>query len=225
VNTSEELHRALADLADRADDDVRPDRLDRVHRRARRTARTRAAVASLAAVLVVGAGAALISRDDTAAPAGPGTSPPTTQAPTITTQVPISPPPSSHVPTTPATTTPAPTTSTRSLVPADSARPAAGACAGQPGAVVTIDANPDVPTPRCVVVRPDQRVRIVNTSDLQGTVGRTITVHWANFAPRVLAVGQATTFDRPAGDYLAVGVHRLRVPPLYGGAGAEVWLK
>jgi hypothetical protein len=82
-----------------------------------------------------------------------------------------------------------------------------------------------VPTPRCVVVRPDQRLRVVNSSALHGSPPKTITVGWANYAPRVLKAGQATTYDRPFGEYLAVGVHDLRLPPLYAGSFGAVWLR
>ena len=62
MNTSEDFHQALADLASHADDDPRPGRLDGVHQRARRTARIRAVAASVAAVVVVGGAAAVITR-------------------------------------------------------------------------------------------------------------------------------------------------------------------
>ncbi len=217
--TDDELHEALSHLAGRADADPRPDRLDRVHRRARRTRRTRALAASLAAVVVVGGAAAVIARSaDTAAPLVPGTHPPV-----------VSSAPSTTVPTTTLTTTPTsrPTTTptAATLVPADSLTPSAGGCQTTPGTVVTVYANPDVPTPRCVLVRPDQRLRVVNSSALHGSPPKTITVGWANYPPRVLRAGQSTTYDKPFGEYLAVGVHNLRLPPLYAGSFGAVWLQ
>ncbi|MFI5099803.1 MAG: hypothetical protein ACHQE5_04720 [Actinomycetes bacterium] len=223
--TDDELHEALSHLAGRADADPRPDRLDRVHHRARRTRRTRAVAASLAAVVVIGGAAAVIARSaDTASPVVPGTHPPV-----------ISSAPSTGVPTNPPTTTPTPATSptsrptttptTSALVPADSRTPSAGGCLTTPGLVVTVYANPDVPTPRCVLVRPDQRLRVVNSSALHGSPPKTITVGWANYPPRVLKAGQSTTYDKPFGAYLAVGVHNLRLPPLYAGSFGAVWLR
>ncbi len=211
MNGSDELSQVLADLATRADLDQPKDRLEGIHRRARRTARARAIGATVVAVVVLGGAAALFGHGrDTAAPVVPAT-------PSVTT---------APVPTGHATSSPAPNTPvTRALVPPDAKAPAAGGCQSQSGAVVTVDANPDVPAPRCVVIRADQRLRVVNTSDLQGSVGQVITVRWADYAPRVLQVGQATTFDRPVGDYLAAGVHYLRMPPLYAGSNAEVRMR
>jgi hypothetical protein len=66
---------------------------------------------------------------------------------------------------------------------------------------------------------------VVNTTNIHGTIGKPITVTFANYPPRVLQIGQATTFDRPLGEYLAVGVHDVRLAPLYAGGFAQVWLK
>ena len=226
MNPSDDLGLALAGLATRADTSQPQDRLDNIHRRARRTARIRVVGATLAAVLVCGSAAALIARSDDVA--GPATQPssttpgPTTAATTIAAQ----PTPTSSGPR-PTTSTSARTTasSTSSLVPADAQLPNAMGCNGVAGAIATIDANPDVPSPRCIVVRADQLLRVVNTTNIQGTIGKPITVTFANYPPRVLQIGQATTFDRPLGEYLAVGVHDVRLAPLYAGGFAQVWLK
>jgi hypothetical protein len=206
----------LDDLAHRADGSNPADRLARVHGRARRTTRLRVATAAtVAAVVVVGAAAVLTRADDVATPLPPGTTAPT---PTVTATV-------TATVTTTATATPTPSaTPTRSLVPADSQYPAAGVCAYATGTVVTVTMNPDVPMPRCVSLHPDQRLRVVNDSTLLGSPPVTITVTWADYAPRVLRPGESTTFEEPAGSYLAVGVHRVHTPPLYGGSAAEVWL-
>lgn len=111
-----------------------------------------------------------------------------------------------------------------SLVPADAERPAAGICGTSSGPLATVEVNPDTPAPRCLTVRPGQRLRVVNVSSRFGQSGTSVTVTFADFPPRVLRVGDATTFDRPVGDYLAPGVHNVRIS-LYGGGGAEVWLR
>ena len=111
------------------------------------------------------------------------------------------------------------------LVPADSPAPAAGSCEPQAGTVVTVLAVPGVPSPRCVVIGADQQLRVVNQSNQAGEIGQTITVTFANFAPRVIQAGQSTIFEQPAGQYLATGVHIVKTSLYSGGSGAEVWLK
>jgi hypothetical protein len=212
VNPSDDLGLALAGLATRADTSQPQDRLDNIHRRARRATRTRVGVATLAAVLVCGSAAAIITRSHLEA--GGSVGPATTATAQLTT-------------TATGTSSATPTVSQNSLVPADYKQPVAGGCLGATGSIATVDANPDVPSPRCIVVRADQRLRVVNTTNIHGTIGKPITVTFANYPPRVVQVGQATVFDRPVGDYLAVGVHRVHIAPLYGAgaSGAEVWLK
>ena len=83
--------------------------------------------------------------------------------------------------------------------------------------------NPDTSTPRCLIVRAAQRLRVVNRSDHFGQPGRTVTVTFADFPPRTLRVGDATIFDRPFGEYLTPGVHVVHIS-LYGGGGGEVLL-
>lgn len=111
---------------------------------------------------------------------------------------------------------------TRSLVPADSATPNAPCTAPQPGPEVTITIGPDAPTPRCAAVRPDQRIRVVNRTNGFGRPGQAIMVTFADFEPRMLAVGDTTVYDQPVGGYLAPGVHDVQ---LLGLVSAEVWLK
>ena len=65
---------------------------------------------------------------------------------------------------------------------------------------------------------------MVNTSDGFGQPGTEITVTMPGFAPRRLAVGRSTLFDRPFGQYLAPGVHDLQIS-LYGGTGPSIWLQ
>ena len=117
------------------------------------------------------------------------------------------------------------TTTTAGLVTADAQQPAAGICGTWAGTVVVIDANPDTPNPRCVVVRADQRLRVVNTTNAFGMTGKSITVTFANYPPRILVIGRGTLFDRPFGTYLAVGVHDVHISYYPGSGGAEVWMK
>lgn len=79
--------------------------------------------------------------------------------------------------------------------------------------------------PRCLVVRPDQRLEVVNTSNRFGGPGAAVTVTMPGFAPRALAIGARTVFERPFGAYLAPGVHDLRISLYAGGDGTEIWLK
>ena len=224
------LTRLMDELAHRADGTAPADRLDRVHRRARRTTQVRVVVAATAAAVVVVAAGTLISRSgDVGQRQQPAVQPsvvssaPTT-APTLAS---TSPTPTQTTPTpTSGATAPTPSSQTgRTLVPADSRYPAAGACAFVGGTVVTVTMDPDVPSPRCVSLHPGQQLRVVNASALLGSPPVTITVRWADYAPRVLQPGQSTTYTDAAGSYLAVGVHRIVTAPLYGGGGAaQVWL-
>lgn len=93
--------------------------------------------------------------------------------------------------------------------------PAAGICGESSGEVVTMTINPDMPDPRCMAVRPDQRLRIINR--LQEDV-------------RVL-LGQLTatippdgehTLEKTFGEMLLPGVHALETSHCCGGT---IWLK
>jgi hypothetical protein len=115
-----------------------------------------------------------------------------------------------------ATTATPPTTTSSALRPPDSESPAAGTCGAPTGAVAEITINPDIPSPRCVRVRPDQSLRVVNAS------GQTVEISFAGRSA-TLADGASEAYPRPFGDYLAPGVHRVTAS-LYGESGAEVWL-
>lgn len=88
---------------------------------------------------------------------------------------------------------------------------------------MTVDVVPGTPEPRCVRVRPDQQLQIINRSNAFGQRGKTITVTWPPFGRRTLAVGRATLFRQDLGLYLATGVHDVGIS-LYAGGGAEIWL-
>ena len=115
-----------------------------------------------------------------------------------------------------STTVPPSTTTRRTLRPPDSETPAAGTCGSFSATVVEITINADIPSPRCVQVRPDQSLRVANAS------GETVEVSFAGRSA-TLADGASQAYPQAFGDYLAPGVHRVTAS-LYGGSGAEVWL-
>jgi len=74
-----------------------------------------------------------------------------------------------------------------------------------------------------VTVTGTQHLKVVNASNQFGQTGRTISVSFASFPPRRVAIGATTTFDQNFGSYLAPGVHDLHIT-LYSGS-AEIWLR
>jgi hypothetical protein len=113
----------------------------------------------------------------------------------------------------------------KALMPAVSQQPAAGICpASGPGSLVTVYVAPDTPEPRCVGVRANQHLMIVNRTNASGHPARTITITWPPYAPRRLIGNESTVFTRSFGSYLAPGVHQIGIS-LYKGGGAEIWLK
>jgi hypothetical protein len=94
-------------------------------------------------------------------------------------------------------------------------RPAAGICASFESELVVVTLNPDVPDPRCSKVRPDQKLKVINQTQI------TLQVSLGNFLAS-LVPGAVVVFDTPIGDYLATGVHQLQVSPC---CGPELWLE
>lgn len=121
------------------------------------------------------------------------------------------PPPTGTGPSTSTTTTTEP-----DRRPPDGDSPAAGTCGQTAGAVAEVTLNPDVPSPRCVQVRPDQSLRVRNATD------QPVDVSFGGTSATV-AAGAAQAFPRPFGEYLAPGVHRVSTS-LYGGSGPEIYL-
>jgi hypothetical protein len=109
-------------------------------------------------------------------------------------------------------------------VPPDATAPAAGACSRLAGSQVLVLINPDVPQPRCVIVGAGQHLAVRNNTGEMGQHARTVTLHWADYAPRTLAPDVLTSYPQPFGSYLMPGVHRLEAS-IYGGSGAEIWLQ
>ena len=74
--------------------------------------------------------------------------------------------------------------------------------------------NLDIPDPRCMRVRPDQFLTIVNNRS------EDIEIQFGPFRVSIEA-GGSQRIDQPFGDYLAWGVHSLQSTPCCGG---EIWL-
>ena len=83
------------------------------------------------------------------------------------------------------------------------------------GAEVTITIYPDIPDPRCAIVRPEQRLRIVNSTAIP------LQVSLASFQAEI-GPGAEYAFELPLGEFLAPGVHLVQVLPC---CGPELWLK
>ena len=111
------------------------------------------------------------------------------------------------------------------LWPADAGGPNAGACESYPGPEVLVEVNPDTAMPRCSIIRPDQRLRVRNTSNRFSQLGRAVIMWFAGYPARTVQVGADTVFAQPAGQYLAPGVHYLRLSLYAGSGGAEIWLQ
>jgi hypothetical protein len=88
-------------------------------------------------------------------------------------------------------------------------------CAEFEGELVTMSVNPDMPDPRCVIVKPDQRLRVMNNleSEIESSLG--------NLSSSILP-GDAYTFERTFGELLMPGVHNLGVGLCCSGS---IWLK
>jgi len=93
--------------------------------------------------------------------------------------------------------------------------PAAGICGGSEQAIVTITIFPDIPDPRCALVRPDQQLRVVNQR--AEVLQVSLAGQQASLEP-----GGEVLFEVPLGQLLAPGVHRIEVSPC---CGAELWLQ
>ena len=107
-----------------------------------------------------------------------------------------------------------PTASVERATPiADS--PAAGICAEHEGSLVSVTIFPDIPDPRCSLVRPDQRLRVINMRS------ENIAVNLARLRAEI-GPGEDYTFVEPFGVLLMPGVHRFDVSPC---CGAELVLR
>jgi hypothetical protein len=108
-------------------------------------------------------------------------------------------------------------TDARAIAPVGAETPASGICAPKTTEPeVSVVLNDDTPIPRCVVVGPEQHLRIENRAELT-----TVTI--AGFAA-TLAPGESVTVDRSFGEFLTPGVHTLQVSR-FGGTGPQLWLR
>ncbi|MGI8882504.1 MAG: hypothetical protein ACR2KJ_18760 [Jatrophihabitans sp.] len=110
------------------------------------------------------------------------------------------------------------------LVPPDAQHPAAGACGRATGTTVVIDMNPDIPAPRCVIVSAGQHLQVVNSTNRYQQTGKVVMVTWARKAAQSVPVGAKYTYAEAFGQYLAPGVHFLRMSA-YPGSTASIWLR
>jgi hypothetical protein len=114
-----------------------------------------------------------------------------------------------------ATYTPVPPDGPQLLATPEAQEPAAGICGRAEGNLVIVTIYPDVPDPRCVIVDPDQMLKVVNSRD------ETIQVSLGRFEA-VLDPGGDFSVCHPFGEYLAPGVHMIKVSPC---CGASLWLQ
>ena len=103
---------------------------------------------------------------------------------------------------------------TQTLIPPISAEPAAGICAEVKGELAVAEIYPDIPSPRCLKVNGEQKLKVINRTEI------TLNVEFGEYQTEVPPGGE-DTFNTPFGDYLAPGVHRVEASP-YG--GPEIWL-
>jgi hypothetical protein len=102
-------------------------------------------------------------------------------------------------------------------IAADSATPAAGTCGDAVGGYAAITLNPDIPSPRCVIVHDSDQLKITNNTDeLQAVDNGANETSLHPHETRVLGPALGTIW--------AKGVHRLETT-LYGDSDPEVWLK
>jgi hypothetical protein len=118
-------------------------------------------------------------------------------SPTLTPGAPVSTPTASPTPAVPALATPY------------AHSPAAGICASFDGPVVEFWIEPGIPDPRCARARPDQQLKVTNSTDgpLDVSIGR----YSGHIEP-----GGEFAIEAPFSSYLAPGVHQLRVLPCCG---------
>lgn len=103
------------------------------------------------------------------------------------------------------------------LIPADETTPAAGTCAQVQGKEVMIILNPDIPSPRCVIVSSEMNLSLINNTNTPITLDYGI--YKSTIQPK-----SGYSFPGTIGSIFAPGVHRI-MTSLYAGSGPEVWLK
>jgi hypothetical protein len=131
------------------------------------------------------------------------------QEPPLTAQVTVIDPPS--------TPSPNDLAANGTIEPRETDFPAAGICGGDTARIQTVALRSldYVPQPRCLIIRDQQFLRIVNglTTTITARIGHRLHV--------TLAPGHSATLPEPIGRYLAPGVHGLRFTPA---SGADIWV-
>ncbi len=92
---------------------------------------------------------------------------------------------------------------------------AAGICGEPEGEIAQVTIYPDIPDPRCLKVKPEQKLKVVNQT--QSSLEIALGEFKAELAP-----GREVVWDLPLGEYLQPGVHYLQVIPC---CGPEIWLE
>lgn len=82
---------------------------------------------------------------------------------------------------------------------------------------MTVYVGAGTPSPRCVQVRADQHLQVVDRTGPAGQPQKKVTITWPPYPRRTLAPGAATVYSRSFGSYLAPGDHVLRTS-IDGGA-------
>ncbi len=102
------------------------------------------------------------------------------------------------------------------LAPPNADQPVSGSCAEAQGAEAVVSFNASFPDPRCLIVKGDQRLRIVNRLNKEIQVG-------LGAVSVIVGPGFDGVIGPRFGDYLEPGVHFLR-ESAYGGE-PEIWLR
>jgi Protein of unknown function (DUF4232) len=107
------------------------------------------------------------------------------------------------------------------IEPREGDLPAAGVCGGDAARIQTVALRSldYVPQPRCLIIRDQQFLRIVNgmSTSITARLGKRLRV--------TLAPGRSVTFPEPIGKYFASGVHSLTLISLSGiDTGASIWV-
>lgn len=94
-------------------------------------------------------------------------------------------------------------------------QPAAGICGGPlDDEFASVEIRPDIPSPRCLQVSADQKLRVVNRTD------EVLSIKLGRLTGQINP-GEALTLDEPFGNILRPGVHLLTASPF---SGPELWL-
>ena len=109
------------------------------------------------------------------------------------------------------------TGATATGAPADAPTPASGSCRPKTdGPAADVALTVDTAVPRCLIVGPEQHLRIENRAE-----ATTVTIA---AVAATLGTGETVTLEQSFGEFLAPGVHTVHVAR-YGGSGPQLWLQ